>query len=322
MPKVSIITTTYNHKDFIAETIESVLSQSYIDWELLIWDDSLNTDTWNVIEKYIDKYPDKIKAWHHSLNKWMIENMKFLLSKISWDSDYVAFLEWDDKFSPDNISEKIAIFDRYENVWVVTSATIFIDWNSDIKKIPNFSTPEWHQKEWIKKWSSIDMISSIETPIRSFGNVMMKKDLLSHILNIDLWQYSTEKMFIPYDFIFWLSIFPKTQVYHTEKKLLKYRFHNHNSSDKKFFKTSLNQMIFICDLYKEKHPKEISYITKLLETKIYALEWNIKASIVGLLHSVFTFPFKNISYKVAIFLDILRIKKIIIKLLFIIWFKQ
>jgi glycosyltransferase involved in cell wall biosynthesis len=36
MPKVSIITTTYKHPDFIAQTIESVISQIFPDWELLI----------------------------------------------------------------------------------------------------------------------------------------------------------------------------------------------------------------------------------------------------------------------------------------------
>jgi glycosyltransferase involved in cell wall biosynthesis len=34
--KISIITTTYKHQDFIAETIKSVLAQSFTDWELLI----------------------------------------------------------------------------------------------------------------------------------------------------------------------------------------------------------------------------------------------------------------------------------------------
>jgi glycosyltransferase involved in cell wall biosynthesis len=36
MPKISIITTTYKHQDFIAQTIESILSQTFTDWELLI----------------------------------------------------------------------------------------------------------------------------------------------------------------------------------------------------------------------------------------------------------------------------------------------
>jgi len=69
MPKVSIITTTYRHEKIITETIESILNQSFIDWELLIGDDSPDDATRNIIQKYITKYPNKIKARHHKPNK-------------------------------------------------------------------------------------------------------------------------------------------------------------------------------------------------------------------------------------------------------------
>jgi len=93
MPKISIITTTYKHQDFIAQTIESVLAQTYTDWELLIGDDSPDNATWDIIQKYVDKYPDKIKAWHHSPNKGIVDNMNFLIEEASDESDYISFLE-------------------------------------------------------------------------------------------------------------------------------------------------------------------------------------------------------------------------------------
>ena len=69
MKKISIITTTYNHQNFIKKTIDSVVDQSYQNRELLIGDDSPNEETWNIIQTYIEKYPEKIKAWHHIPNK-------------------------------------------------------------------------------------------------------------------------------------------------------------------------------------------------------------------------------------------------------------
>lgn len=65
----SIITTTYRHEKYIRETIESVLSQSFDSWELLIGDDSPDDATWEIIEEYVKQYPDKIRAWHHAPNK-------------------------------------------------------------------------------------------------------------------------------------------------------------------------------------------------------------------------------------------------------------
>jgi glycosyltransferase involved in cell wall biosynthesis len=113
MPKISIITTTYQHERFIAETIESILTQSFLDWELLIGDDSPDDATWNIIQTYIDQYPGKIHAWHHSSNKGIVDNMNFLFSKMSEDSEYVAFLEGDDMVVPDYLEKKLNIWEKY-----------------------------------------------------------------------------------------------------------------------------------------------------------------------------------------------------------------
>jgi glycosyltransferase involved in cell wall biosynthesis len=93
MSKISIITTTYKHKDFIAYTIESILAQTYSDWELLIGDDSPDNDTRDIIQEYVIKYPHKIQARHHSPNKGIVDNTNFLIGKVSDESDYIAFLE-------------------------------------------------------------------------------------------------------------------------------------------------------------------------------------------------------------------------------------
>ena len=93
MPTFSIITTTYRHDKFIKETIESILLQSFSDWELLIGDDSPDGATWDIIEEYVQKYPEKIRAWHHAPNKGIVDNTNFLLSQVSPNSEYVTFLE-------------------------------------------------------------------------------------------------------------------------------------------------------------------------------------------------------------------------------------
>ena len=99
MSRIAIITTTYKHQDFIAQTIESILSQSFTDWELLIGDDSPDDLTWNIIEKYRKLYPDKIRSWHHIINKGIVANMNFLIEQIASKSEYVVFLEWEDRKS-------------------------------------------------------------------------------------------------------------------------------------------------------------------------------------------------------------------------------
>ena len=53
MPLVSIITPSYNSEDFISQTINSIINQTYTNWELLITDDCSTDETVAVITKYM-----------------------------------------------------------------------------------------------------------------------------------------------------------------------------------------------------------------------------------------------------------------------------
>jgi teichuronic acid biosynthesis glycosyltransferase TuaG len=72
MGKVSVILTSYCHQDFIEQTIRSIFSQTYIDWEILIGDDSPDNVTWDIIQRCIQEHPSKIKARHHSPSKHIV----------------------------------------------------------------------------------------------------------------------------------------------------------------------------------------------------------------------------------------------------------
>lgn len=67
MARVSIITALYNHEKYIADAIESVVAQTYNDWELLIWDDGSTDKSREIAEKYAVKDP-RVKVFTHSKN--------------------------------------------------------------------------------------------------------------------------------------------------------------------------------------------------------------------------------------------------------------
>ena len=81
MPKISIITTTYKHEKFIASTIESLLSQSFMDWELLIGDDNSPDSTYQIIQEYAKK--DSILEVAQQINGLKIENLVSIKKVIS-----------------------------------------------------------------------------------------------------------------------------------------------------------------------------------------------------------------------------------------------
>lgn len=63
-PLVSVIMPVYNAGEFLVEAIESILKQTYRNFELLIVDDGSTDNSWNMIKKYKKMYPKKIRIYH------------------------------------------------------------------------------------------------------------------------------------------------------------------------------------------------------------------------------------------------------------------
>ena len=104
-PLVSIHLMTYNQIDFIADTIDSALSQTYDAIEIVIGDDGSTDGTAEVVAKYAKKHPDRIKlagGEHAGIN----ENANRILRACT--GEYVALLNGDDLFCPEKIARQVA----------------------------------------------------------------------------------------------------------------------------------------------------------------------------------------------------------------------
>ncbi|MDD1605895.1 MAG: glycosyltransferase, partial [Methylococcaceae bacterium] len=66
MPKISVILTSFNHEKYIQEAIDSVLNQTFTDFELIIWDDASTDNSWDLINQYSDP---RIKAFRNDVQK-------------------------------------------------------------------------------------------------------------------------------------------------------------------------------------------------------------------------------------------------------------
>ncbi|MDO4334381.1 MAG: glycosyltransferase family 2 protein [Bacteroidales bacterium] len=99
---VSIVTPTWNCGRFIAETIESVLNQTYQNWEMLIVDDCSTDNTKEVVAKYNDP---RIK--YHCLEKnsgaAVARNTALRMAKGRW----IAFLDSDDLWKPEKLERQL-----------------------------------------------------------------------------------------------------------------------------------------------------------------------------------------------------------------------
>lgn len=101
---VSVVTPTYNSERFINETIESVLNQTYTNWEMIIVDDASQDNTVNIIKKYM-KQDNRIRLIQLKENcgSAIARNTAMDHAK----GRYIAFLDSDDLWLPEKLSTQI-----------------------------------------------------------------------------------------------------------------------------------------------------------------------------------------------------------------------
>ena len=105
---VSIIMPSYNTASYITDTINSVLTQSYIDWELLIVDDCSTDTTDEVVEPFLsDKRITYLKNENNS-GAAFSRNRALCIAKGKW----IAFLDSDDIWMPDKLEKQISFMEH------------------------------------------------------------------------------------------------------------------------------------------------------------------------------------------------------------------
>lgn len=215
---VSIITASYNYENYIKETIESVINQTYTNWELIIIDDGSTDNSVEVIKSYCKK-DKRIKLFQHEgeINKGLAETVKLGISKAK--GEWIAFLESDDKFMPEYLEEKVKIINRNSNVkFIFSDLETFGSEKTSFDKSLVYSSIK---KKLISKKPLMDLSLELlkQNLICTFSIVMVKKNLIEECnfntpVNalLDLW--------------LWTQIAQKTKFYYLNKPLTMWRVHN------------------------------------------------------------------------------------------------
>lgn len=107
-PLISIIVPVYNTEQFIAETIESVIEQSYSNWELWLIDDGSTDNSAKVIKSIAEK--DNRINYVHKENGGQASARNLGIKKAN--GEYIAFLDSDDLWLKDKLEEQIEILNR------------------------------------------------------------------------------------------------------------------------------------------------------------------------------------------------------------------
>ena len=145
-PLVSIIIPTYNRAHLIGETLDSVLVQTYENWECIIVDDGSTDNTSKLLESYVQK--DSRFQYHHRPSNRLkganaCRNYGFELSK----GDYIQWLDSDDLLAENKISDQILLLKGKDYRFISscpwqnfeTIADIKINYKQDLKVYHSYS---------------------------------------------------------------------------------------------------------------------------------------------------------------------------------------
>ena len=133
-PLVSAIIIFLNGEKYLDEAIQSVIDQTYSNWELLLVDDGSSDRSTEIARSYAKLRPDKIRYLEHEghQNKGMSATRNLGISRAN--GDYIGFLDADDIWLPDKLAEQMAIFKQHPECGMVYGRTqIWYSWTGDSK---------------------------------------------------------------------------------------------------------------------------------------------------------------------------------------------
>lgn len=126
-PKVSIIMGIYNCEKTLSESIESILNQTYDNWELIMCDDCSQDKTYDIANKYRKIYPEKIKLIRNDRNLSLGPTLNRCLNYVT--GEYVARHDGDDLYIKDKLEKQVEFLEDNKEIDLVGTGMKMFDEN-------------------------------------------------------------------------------------------------------------------------------------------------------------------------------------------------
>ena len=128
-PLVSICVPCYNHAKYIPYFMESVLSQNYDNWELIITDDCSTDGSYELLTSYKDA---RVKIFKNDKNRHLCDTMNNSFRKAK--GKYICIMYTDDAMCPNKIQKDVEYMESHVGIDILYTNTIRIDENNNIRK--------------------------------------------------------------------------------------------------------------------------------------------------------------------------------------------
>lgn len=221
MPKVSVLMPAYNAEKYIAEAIESILNQSFTDFEFIIIDDASSDGTCDVIQDYIKK-DSRIHTEQNIKNLWIATNRNKLLSLAT--GKYIVWQDADDISMDYRIEKQYNFMEAHPEVWICGWGLQFFDETGNTSQRLYAQTDEEVRKT-IFRYSPVSLPASI-----------MRKENVQKVEGFDEWLDVAEDL----NLSFKLGIYYKFA--NLSEILIKYRENSQSATFKRLREMELKTL--------------------------------------------------------------------------------
>ena len=206
--KVQILMSTYNGEEYIREQLDSILSQSYPDVDILIRDDGSDDDTVRILKEYEERHQN-VRAYQGEnlgVNKSFFE----LLRESNTEAAYIGFCDQDDYWLPEKIEKAVKQLERIQGPALYFGAKTLVNQNLE----PLGSQQNSHVKPGFGNAVVESICSGCTTLMNRELADIIRGRLPENVIHHDWWCYMAATYL--------------GSVYYDENSYIYYRQHKHN----------------------------------------------------------------------------------------------
>lgn len=218
--KVSIIMGIYNCADTLEEAVESILQQTYDDWELIMCDDGSMDSTYEIATRFSRQY-ENIIAFQNEKNMGLNYTLNKCLEKAK--GEYIARMDGDDISLPRRLEKEVAFLDQHKEYAIVSTNMIYFDENG-----------EWGKSNMLEFPQKEDLVRA--TPF-CHAPCMVRREAYEKIKG-----YSVDKKLLRVeDYHLWFKMYSEGyRGYNLKEALYKMR-DDRNATQRRKFKYRINE---------------------------------------------------------------------------------
>lgn len=241
----------YNCAGTLAEAIDSILAQTYTNWELILCDDGSSDDTYAIAQDYQNRFPDKIILLKNEKNMGLNYTLNHCLEHAT--GEFIARMDGDDLCDSSRFEKEVQVLEQNEDLAVVSTGFTFFDeintWGSNLPK----EYPD-----------SIDFLRG--TPF-CHAPSMIRRAVLEEV-----GRYTDDIKYIRVeDYDLWVKVYAAGYIGKNIQEKLYHIRDDRNAAQRRKFKYRINEARIICKA------------TKLLKLPIYGYIYALVPIIKGLL---------------------------------------